>query len=141
MKKLHLDIQCKLKQNGLKVTPQRIAVFEAVIFLNNHPTAEKINEYIKKTHPGIAIGTIYKVLETLVEKGLIEKVKTDSDFVRYDAKLENHHHLYCTDTKKIIDYSDPNLDKLLQDYFAKKQIQGFEIENIKLNINGKYINN
>ena len=39
----------QLKQKGLKITPQRVAIFEAVVKLRNHPTAEKIIEYIKNT--------------------------------------------------------------------------------------------
>jgi Fur family peroxide stress response transcriptional regulator len=65
-------IKEKLKECGLKVTPQRIAILEAIYTLNNHPTADNIMAYIRKTHPNIAIGTVYKVLDVLVEKGLIK---------------------------------------------------------------------
>ncbi len=62
------DIRTLLKENGLKVTPQRVAIFEAIVILNNHPTAEKIIDYIKRNHPNIAVGTVYKVLDSLVDK-------------------------------------------------------------------------
>jgi len=67
----------KLVEKGLKITPQRIAILEAIIKLNNHPTAENIIEYIRKNHPNIATATVYKVLDALVENGLIKKVKTE----------------------------------------------------------------
>jgi len=57
-----------LIQSGLKITPQRLAVLEAIIRLNNHPTADNIIDHIKQNHPNIAVGTVYKTLETLVEK-------------------------------------------------------------------------
>ena len=126
--------------NGLKVTPQRIAVLEVVIKLNNHPTAEQVIEFIQKNHPNIAIGTVYKILETLVEKRIIKKVKTDKDIMRYDAITENHHHLYFTDTDKIEDYFDDKLDNMLENYFAKKKIPNFQIDDIKLQIIGKLKN-
>ena len=129
-----------LMTNGLKVTPQRIAVLEAVIRLNNHPTAEQVIEFIQKNHPNIAIGTVYKILETLVEKRIIKKVKTDKDIMRYDAVAENHHHLYFTDTDKIEDYFDDKLDNMLENYFAKKKIPNFQIDDIKLQIIGKLKN-
>jgi Fur family peroxide stress response transcriptional regulator len=127
-----------LKECGLKVTPQRIAVFDAVISLNNHPTAENVIEYIKSNHPNIATGTVYKTLETLVKCGLIKKVKTDIDVMRYDAIVERHHHLYCADSDRIEDYYDNDLTEILDNYLKKKKIPDFKIEDIKLQIVGKF---
>jgi len=123
---------------GLKVTPQRIAILSAVMELKNHPTAENIIEYVKHEHPNIAIGTIYNILETLVEKKLIKKVKTEKDIMRYDAVLDKHHHLYCSETQRIEDLYDDNLNKLLEEYFANNKIPNFSIEDIKLNIIGHF---
>jgi len=67
-----------LKSSNLIVTPQRVAVLEALNNLKNHPTADKIKEYVVKNHPNIAVGTIYKTLETFVEKGLVKKVKLEA---------------------------------------------------------------
>ena len=83
-----------LVEKGLKVTPQRLVVINTLNEIQNHPTAEKIIEYIKKNHPNIAVGTIYRTLETFVENGIIKKVKTEKDVLRYDVETENHHHLY-----------------------------------------------
>ena len=129
-----------LMVNGLKVTPQRIAVLEAVIKLNNHPTADQVIEFIKKNNPNIAIGTVYKILETLIDKKIIKKVKTDKDIMRYDAMLDNHHHLYCSESDKIEDYFDDKLNKMLENHFAKKRIPNFQIDDIKLQIIGKFKN-
>ena len=130
-----------LKGCGLKVTPQRIAVFEAVINLNNHPTAEQVTEYIKLNHPNIATGTIYKTLETLVRCGIINKVKTDADVMRYDAVIERHHHLYCAESDRILDFVDPKLDKMLEKYLKDKKIPNFKVVDIKLQIVGKFNKN
>lgn len=132
------EISSKLTEKGLKVTPQRIAVFEAIFKLNNHPTAENIIEYIRKNHPNISTATVYKVLDALVINNLIKKVKTDKDIMRYDAVVEKHHHLYCLDTDKILDYNDDALMQLLENYFREKEIPGFKIEDIHLQIIGKF---
>ncbi len=134
------EIQTKLKERELKVTPQRMAILEAVYELNNHPTADQIIEYIRKIHPGIASGTVYKVLDVLVENHLIKKVKTERDVMRYDGILEHHHHLYCSECDKIEDYIDKELDQLLKDYFSKKSFPGFHIDNIVLQIKGTFDN-
>lgn len=131
----------QLKQKGLKVTPQRIAIYEAVVNLKNHPTAENIIDSIKKKHPSISVGTVYKILDSLVENRLLKKVKNEKDVMRYDAMIHKHHHLYCSDTDKIEDFDDPELDKIIADYFSKKKIKGFKVKDISLQITGEFKNN
>jgi len=138
MKILIEDIRNKFSEKGLKITPQRVVILEAIYKLNNHPTADNIIEYIRELHPNIATGTVYKVLETLVENGLIKKVTTDKDIMRYDGIIENHHHLYCSECDLIEDYKDEELDKLLQNHFKNKNIKGFKIEDIVLQIRGTF---
>ncbi|MFB6319876.1 Fur family transcriptional regulator [Saccharicrinis sp. FJH54] len=132
------EIKSRLVGAGLKVTPQRMNILEAVYTLKNHPTAEKITEFVRKRNPNIATGTVYNVLETLVENELIKKVKTDRDIMRYDGLTENHHHLYCSQCDVIEDYFDTELDDYLHDYFNRKKIRGFEIDDIVLQIRGKF---
>lgn len=132
------NIRNELTSKGLRVTPQRVAIMEAIIELTNHPTADSIIDFIKEHHPNIATGTVYKVLEAFVENGLIKKVKTDRDVMRYDAILVPHHHLYSTESDRIEDYFDEELNALLNDYFRKKKIPEFEIKDIKLQIIGDF---
>jgi Fur family transcriptional regulator, peroxide stress response regulator len=132
------EIRNKLIGKGLKVTPQRIAILESIIKLNNHPTAENVIDYIRKNHPNIATATVYKVLDALVENGLINKVKTEKDIMRYDAFLEKHHHLYSSDSDRIEDYLDDELNEILGKHFEKKGIPGFKIKDIKLQIIGTF---
>jgi len=134
-----MAIQEKLKEKGLKVTLQRIAIYKAVVNLKNHPTAENIVETLQTDYPSISVGTVYKVLNVFVEHGLLKKVKSEKDVMRYDALLEHHHHLYCSDTDRIEDYEDKQLDALVREYFQKKKIKNFKIEDFKLQITGKFI--
>ena len=133
-------IREQLKQKGLKVTPQRIAIYEAVVKLKNHPTADYILDYIKKNHPNISVGTVYKVLDSLVENQLLKKVKNEKDVMRYDAVMQQHHHLYCTESERIEDFDDPELNKLITKYFEKEKIKGFKINDITLQITGEFKN-
>ena len=131
----------QLKEKGLKVTPQRVAIYEAIVKSKNHPTAENVIEYIKANHPNISVGTVYKVLDSLVENELLKKVKTEKDIMRYDAVLSNHHHLYCSETDRIEDYDDEKLNKLINEYFKKNKIKNFKVQDIKLQITGQFNNN
>jgi len=53
-------IRHKLSEKGLRVTPQRIAILETIYQLDNHPTADQIIEEVRKSHPNLAPGTVYK---------------------------------------------------------------------------------
>jgi Fur family peroxide stress response transcriptional regulator len=130
-----------LTDNGLKVTPQRTAVLEVIMDLNNHPTADEIVQYLRISYPHIPIGTVYKILDKFFKLGIIDKVKTDNDLIRYDAVKTRHHHLYSTDKDSILDFYDEDLDNILTEYFKKKNIPGFIVQDYKLQIIGKEINN
>ncbi len=132
------EIRNKLTEKKLKVTPQRVAIMEAIFELHNHPRADNIIDFIRKTHPNIATATVYKVLDALIDNNLIIKVKTDKDIMRYDAITEKHHHLYCAESDRIEDYFDAELNELISAYFEKKGIPDFEIEDIKLQIIGNF---
>lgn len=139
---MHLDInniQEVLKEKDLKVTPQRIGVLEAIYSLRNHPTAEQIIDFIHKKHPSIAIGTVYKTLETFVKYGVVNKVMTEGGVMRYDGILKHHHHLHSEDSNEIRDYINEELDEMLKAYFEKNAIEGYQVNSITLHISGKSI--
>jgi Fur family peroxide stress response transcriptional regulator len=130
-----------LTDNNLKVTPQRTAILEVIYTLNNHPTADNIVDYLRISYPHIPISTVYKILDVFVKKGIVSKVKTDDEVMRYDFIKEKHHHLYCSDSERIEDYYDKELDKLLENYLKKKPIPNFKIKDIKLQIVGNFTDN
>lgn len=127
-----------LKEAGLKITPQRVIVFESVMSFKNHPTAEDVIKKIRKKNPNISPGTIYKTLETFVSHEMIRKVKTDADVMRYDPVTLKHHHLYCAESSRIEDYYDEELNHLLENYFKQKHIPDFELKDFKLQLVGNF---
>lgn len=131
------EIKQKLTAAGLKATTQRLVIYEAVLNTYAHPTADVIFEMISNQHPSIALGTVYKTLDVLVDAGLVRKVKTGDDVLRFDARIDDHSHLYCTKTNRILDYEDPELKDLLSAYFAKKQITNFKVTDFQVQINGE----
>ncbi len=135
------EIVRKLNNAGLKITPQRVAVMQTLCKFRWHPTAEELFAGVSKTIPGLSQTTIYNTLDTFVKKGLVKRVKTDADVMRYDAVTEHHHHLYCAVSDRMEDYFDPELDQMLADYFERKRIEGFNVSDIRLQLMGDFDDN
>ncbi len=133
-----MDYRKILKDANLRVTPQRITVLEAISQINNHPSADDISRIMQNNHPNIALGTIYNILDSFTSAGILTRVKTDKGSMLYDMVSDKHHHLYGSNSDRIEDYYDDDLDHLLEEYFNNKNIKGFDIEEIKVQVVGKF---
>jgi Fur family peroxide stress response transcriptional regulator len=130
-------LEGKLRGANLKVTPQRLAVMQALLSMS-HPTAEQLIEEVRKKHQSISSSTIYHILDAFSDKGLITKVYTHGDVMRYDAILEKHHHLHDKQTDQIEDYFDDELYTIIEDYLKEKNLPGFRLTDIKIKLMGKF---
>lgn len=131
-------LKVKLRDKGLKATPRRLLILNAIIELDNHPTAEEIIKFIRNQNLNIATATVYKALDIMVAKKVIIKVDTEKLIIRYDAIPDLHHHLYSAESDIIKDYENEEINKILEKYFEKNKIRDFDIEEIKLQITGKF---
>lgn len=128
------NVKEALSNAGLKATQQRLVIYQCLMAAKNHPTAEDIFEQVRPGNPTISLGTVYKTLETLVESKLVQKVPVSENKMRYDARMDTHSHIYCTNTGEIIDYHDHELETLLREYFAGKELKNLTIEDFNLQI-------
>lgn len=101
----------RFQEKGLKLTNQRIAVYEALASTDTHPTADSIYQEVKEKYPMISLNTVYNTLEALKEIGEISQLNTDVS-ARFDANMAPHHHLVCLHCRKIEDFVDPELDQI-----------------------------
>ena len=127
-----------LIEKGLRVTPQRIAVLDILLNLDNHPSTEDITEYLRINYPRIPVSTVYNILNAFVKNGIVSRVKTENGIIRFDPVTEKHHHLYSSVSEQIEDFNDDQLDKLLENYFRKKKFPDFKIEEIRVHIKGVF---
>ena len=89
------DFMAILRDHGLQVTYQRVAIYRALCSAGGHPSAELIHERVKEQFPALALGTVYKTLERFCEVGLIQKVSPITEVTRYDAEPGLHHYMIC----------------------------------------------
>ena len=64
----------RCRAGGLAVTPQRLAIIEALFAANDHPRAERIFDDVRRRHPHISLATVHRTLETLCAIGEARKV-------------------------------------------------------------------
>ena len=86
----------RCRKEGLKATPQRLAVFKALEGNRSHPSAEDIYKIIHKDFPTVSLTTIYRTLETLVQMGELAELQLVKGFRNYDPDTSHHHHIVCT---------------------------------------------
>lgn len=89
------DIVATLKAKGLRVTPQRCAVYANLLTRTDHPTVEQILGDLNRDLPVSSKATVYTSLQALREVGLVREVLLEEGVSRYDANMQRHHHFRC----------------------------------------------
>ena len=120
-----------LKAHGLRVTPQRIAVYQYLDEHRTHAQADTIYETLVRQYPSFSRTTIYNSIRALEEGGLIQPVIIDGTVIRYDANTNMHGHFKCTDCGMVYDVMDsPELA-------VPPSLQKFDTQSCVMNFYGK----
>jgi Fur family transcriptional regulator, peroxide stress response regulator len=99
-----IDLVIKtLKDKGLRVTPQRYAVYANLLGRSDHPTVEQLLLDLNGAGPRSSQATVYSSLLALRQAGLVREVLLESGVCRYDAKVDRHHHFRCSSCGRIED--------------------------------------
>lgn len=96
-------IKDTMKAKGLRITPQRFAVYANLLSRCDHPTVEQILTDVNSELPISSKASIYSALTVLREVGLVREVLLDEGITRYDAKVAPHHHFVCENCGAIVD--------------------------------------
>lgn len=88
-------------------------ILAAVTELQRHPTAEQVFLEMKRGHPSIALGTVYKHLNGLAEEGLLLRITKPGSPDRYD-RTERHDHMICSWCGKIEDIRLPDMQSRIE---------------------------
>jgi Fur family peroxide stress response transcriptional regulator len=92
-----------IAQDGLRLTRQRKHVYEVLLARQDHPTAMEVFLRAKPNMESLSLATVYNVLETLADRGLVRKVHLDSSSTRYCANNSKHGHFTCTQCGGVMD--------------------------------------
>lgn len=121
-----------LKAKGLRVTPQRFAVYANLLERQDHPTADQILSDLNQDAPTSSQATVYLSLQTLRDSGLVREVLLEQGVCRYDANIEPHHHFRCKSCGEIEDIMWNAFEGL-----GFQQVRsGLQIDSYEVTVNG-----
>jgi Fur family transcriptional regulator, peroxide stress response regulator len=109
------------RDKGLKITPQRLAIYSQLLRSGKHPSAEMLYKKIKGRFPNISLDTVNRTLMTLSEIGAAFIVEGSGDARRFDADTSEHQHFRCVKCRRVIDFHHRPFDDLkLPDELSSK---------------------
>lgn len=89
------DLVRLFRELGLKITPQRRALFAVLDGNEAHPSADTLFQEVSARLPGISRRTVYQIVTELAELGEIQVLDLGTGSVRVDPNVVDHHHLVC----------------------------------------------
>lgn len=112
------EIVTSLRGEGFRITPQRIAIVDYLLKTEDHPSAELILKVVRKKYPMVGRSTVYKTLDLLKEKNLVNEMEIEGE-ARFDAHTDEHVNLVCLKCGRIDDLDEDSLREI-QTKAAKK---------------------
>ncbi len=89
------DLTESFRAQGLKITPQRLRIFEVLHDSDEHLTAEAVHARVRTEMPTISLRTVYQTLNDLAAMGELNQLDLGTGSARFDPNLDPHHHLVC----------------------------------------------
>jgi Fur family transcriptional regulator, peroxide stress response regulator len=121
------------RQRGLKVTPQRVSVFEVLHDNRTHPTAEAVYAAVREEMPTISLRTVYQTLNDLASMGEIGQLDLGTGSARFDPNLDAHHHLVCEACGEVTDVYADFTDVRL----SRHKLRGFQVSSTEIVFRGR----
>ena len=100
------------REQGLKVTHQRMEVFKAIHKAKDHPSVEDIYAIVNRRIPSISLDTVYRTVDTFEKLGLVSRFQAPDGRFRFDTNVDTHQHLVCTNCGKIEDIHWDGIESL-----------------------------
>lgn len=106
------DFEDRCRKAGLKITPQRVEIYKALMMTDMHPTAEDIYRQVRTILHNISLDTVNRTLLTLAQIGVAFVVEGTGQPRRFDGGLEDHQHFLCIQCGKVIDFHHEPFDNI-----------------------------
>lgn len=132
---LELDkFKLQLKQKGMKATPQRLAVHQAMLSLG-HASVDMVVEKLKEMEcKNTTTASVYNILSSLAELGIYHRRLSSNNKMYFDVNTFRHYHLYDRVNNEYRDFVDENLIKKVDSLFKGKKYRGYSVEGVDIQI-------
>jgi Fur family peroxide stress response transcriptional regulator len=128
------QMMARLREEGYKITPQRIAIVKVLAESRGHPSVERIYDAVKGVFPTISMATIYRNVMIIKALGEVIELGFADGSNRYDGnKPYPHPHLICINCKRVTDPEVGSLEDMMQTLSAET---GFQIISHRLDFFG-----
>lgn len=127
------DALDKLKNYGVRITPQRNAILEFLVTSKSHPTADDIYKSLSSNFPNMSVATVYNNLRVFRDVELIKELTFGDSSSRFDFITHDHYHMICNDCGTIVDFHYPGLEEV--EHFAS-HVTGFKVNTHRLELYG-----
>jgi len=97
------SIERKLREHGIKPTPQRVEIGQLLLTRPRHMSADQILHDLRATGSAVSKATVYNTLNLFAEKGIVREVAVDPKHLVYDSTTGPHHHFFNVDTGQLLD--------------------------------------
>jgi len=122
-------------EKGLKMTGQRRIIAKVLSEPGDHPDVEELYRRASTLDNRISIATVYRTVRLLEEKGILERRDFGGGRARYEpTEHGHHHHLIDVDTGRVIEFEEPEHERLLQEIAARL---GFKLVSARLELFGR----
>jgi Fur family ferric uptake transcriptional regulator len=129
------DIERLCMERGLKMTGQRRVIARVLSESSDHPDVEELYRRAAARDPRISLATVYRTVRLLQEHAILERRDFGGARARYEpSEHGHHHHLIDIDTGRVIEFSDPDHERVLAAIAAKL---GFELVSHRLELYGR----
>lgn len=127
----------RARDKGIRMTPQRVMIAGIIDAAEDHPNAEEIYARAGANTSGISLATVYRTLKSFADEGILERHDFGDGRARFeDAKRAHHDHLLDIETGEVIEFVDPEIERL-QAEIAKRL--GYELIGHKFELLGRKI--
>ena len=89
--------------SNMRLTSQRQVIFEELIKVKSHPTANEVYDMVRKRLPRIGLGTVYRNLNLLAELGIIRRLEVGGEQKLFDGDISPHYHIRCINCNRVDD--------------------------------------
>jgi Fur family peroxide stress response transcriptional regulator len=122
-----------LREHGTRVTPQRVAILQAVESARSHPDVDAVYRVVSRKYPGISRDTVYRTLSMMEEKKIIGSILFVGNAKRYDPVTALHHHLVCIRCRSICDFEEKKFDHLAP---PSSSVERFKVMRTTVHVEG-----